>query len=207
MFSSRSPPYSEHTDVSSPNSTAELPERTGINNHPINLVDDKQPSYALPSHPLPLRTLFICKIDGSLRLCLSGLNYLTIKNRYPLPWIEALPSWSKCQFRLEEVCFLGYVMFSHVALTFRCSSDFYRRFIQGFRWIAAPLTSMLKTTGSSDLAPRELGTDEVVGGGGRADETVVDSSKLSKSWRIVKKSEKPQRPEKLQRLSVWRNVY
>ena len=77
-------------------------------------------------------------------------------------------------------------MFSHVALTFRRSSDFYQRFIQGFRWIATPLTSMLKTTGSSDLAPRELETDEVVGGGGRADETVVDSSKSSKSRRIVK---------------------
>ena len=50
-----------------------------------------------------------------------------------------------------------------------------------FRWIAAPLTSMLKMTGSSDLAPRELGTDEVVGGSGRADETVVDLSKSSKS--------------------------
>ena len=57
---------------------------------------------------------------------------------------------------------------------------------QGFRWIAAPLTSMLKTTGSSDLAPRELGTDEVVGGSGRADETVVDLSKSSKIRRIVK---------------------
>ena len=45
---------------------------------------------------------------------------------------------------------------------------------------------MLKTTGSSDLAPRELGTDEVVEGSGRADETVVDSSKSSKSQRIVK---------------------
>ena len=57
-----------------------------------------------------------------------------------------------------------------------------------FRWIAALLTSMLKTTGSSDLAPRELGTDEVVGGSGRADETVVNLSKSSKSRRIVKKS-------------------
>ena len=73
--------------------------------------------------------------------------------------------------------------------------------------MATPLTSMLKTTGSSDLAPRELGIDEVVGGGGRADKTVVDSSKLSKSRRIVKKSEKPQRPEKLQRSSIRRNVY
>ena len=52
--------------------------------------------------------------------------------------------------------------------------------------MATPLTSMLKTIRSSDLAPRELGTDEVVGGGGRADETVVDSSKSSKSQRIVK---------------------
>ena len=40
---------------------------------------------------------------------------------------------------------------------------------------------MLKVTGSSDLVPRELGTDEIIGDGGRADETVVDSSKLSKS--------------------------
>ena len=87
-------------------------------------------------------------------------------------------------------------MFSYVALTFRCSPNVYRRFIQGFRWIATPLTSMLKTTESSDLAPRELGTDEVVGGGGRADETVVDSSKSSESRRIFKKPEKPQRPEK-----------
>ena len=57
-----------------------------------------------------------------------------------------------------------------------------------FRWIAAPLTSMLKTTGSSNLASRELEIDEVIGGGSRADETVVDLSKSSKSRRIVKKS-------------------
>ena len=42
----------------------------------------------------------------------------TINNRYLLPWIEALPSWSKCQF-WQEVCFLGYVVSSHVILTFR----------------------------------------------------------------------------------------
>ena len=40
---------------------------------------------------------------------------------------------------------------------------------------------MLKTTGSSDLALRELETDKVVGGGGKVDEMVVDLSKLSKS--------------------------
>ena len=72
-------------------------------------------------------------------------------------------------------------MFSHVALTFRYSSDFYRRFIQGFRWITVPPTSMLKMTGSSDLAPKELEIDEIVRDDDRADETVVDLSKLSKS--------------------------
>ena len=46
-----------------------------------------------------------------------------MKNQYPLPWIEALPSWSKCQFRQEEVCFLEYVRSSHVVLIFRCSYD------------------------------------------------------------------------------------
>ena len=31
--------------------------------------------------------------------------------------------------------------------------------------------------------------------------------KLSKGQKIVKMSEKPQRPEKLQKSSVWKNVY
>ena len=54
-------------------------------------------------------------------------------------------------------------------------------FIQGIRWIMASLTLMLKTIESSDLAPRELQTDEVVGSGDRADKTIVDLSKSSKS--------------------------
>ena len=58
--------------------------------------------------------------------------------------------------------------------------------LRGFRWIVAPLTSMLKMTGSSDLVPRELRTDEVIGGSGRADETVVNLSKSSKSRKVVK---------------------
>ena len=44
--------------------------------------------------------------------------------------------------------------------------------------MATPLISMLKTIESSDLAPRELGTDEIVGGGGRANEMVVDLPKF-----------------------------
>ena len=42
----------------------------------------------------------------------------TINNLYLLPCIEALPSWSECQFR-KKVRFLGYVVSSHVVLTFR----------------------------------------------------------------------------------------
>ena len=30
--------YLEHTDAFSPDSTAELPERTGINDHPIEMT-------------------------------------------------------------------------------------------------------------------------------------------------------------------------
>ena len=33
--------YADYTNVFSPNSTAELPEHTGINDHPIHLIDDK----------------------------------------------------------------------------------------------------------------------------------------------------------------------
>ena len=138
---------------------------------------------------------FIHKKDSSLRLCVWGLNNLTMKNRYLLPLIKALPSWSKCQFR-QEVRFLGYVVFSHVALTFRCLSDFYRRFIQGFSRIAAPLTSMLKTTGSSGLsAPKAFRAEnnEVVEGGGRADEMIVDSSNSVEKSSKVEKSQKPEK--------------
>ena len=143
---------SYHTDISSPNSTMELPKCTGINNHPINLIDAKQPSYALPSHPLPLRILFIRKIDSRLWLCVWGLNYLTMKNRYLLFLIKALPAWLKCQFR-QEVRFLGYVVSSLVALTFRCLSNLYWHSIP--RWkIASPLTSMLKTSGSTESITR-----------------------------------------------------
>ena len=46
--------HADHTDVSSPDSTTELPECTGINDHPIGLVD-KPPPYDLSSHPPALR--------------------------------------------------------------------------------------------------------------------------------------------------------
>ena len=51
--------YSDFSDVFSSDSTAELPEHTGINDHPIDLLDDKQPPYG-PIYslgPVELETL------------------------------------------------------------------------------------------------------------------------------------------------------
>ena len=108
--------YSDFSDVFSLDSALELPEYTGINNHLIDLLEDKQPPYG-PIYSLGLvkleklknyievnlasgfirrfkspacaSILFIQKKDGSLQLCVDyrGLNNPTIKNRYPLPLI------------------------------------------------------------------------------------------------------------------------
>ena len=51
--------YSDFSNVFSSDSAAELPEHTGINDHPINLLDDKQPPYGLiySLGPVELETL------------------------------------------------------------------------------------------------------------------------------------------------------
>ena len=56
----RQSPRYDYTNVFPLDFAAVLPEHTGINDHPIDLVDD------LPSHPLAFRTLSIRKMDGSL---------------------------------------------------------------------------------------------------------------------------------------------
>ena len=119
-------------------------------------------------------------------------------------------NFKKCQFYQDEVCFLGYVVSAQGIRmedkrieavrnwpepksvqdiqVFIGFANFYRRFIRGFSRVAAPLTSMLKTTGSSGSALSVLGIeDEVVGGGGsRADETARNLSKA----KILSKSKK-----------------
>ncbi len=89
-----------------------LPENTRINEHAIELIEEKQPPYGpiYALSPVELETLkayikthlktgfiwpfkspadapilFDKKLDGSLHLCVNywGLNNLTIKNRYP----------------------------------------------------------------------------------------------------------------------------
>ena len=110
------PEYANYADVFSPNLAMELPENTGINEHTIELIKGKQPSYGsiYSLGPVELETLsayiethlktgfirpskspadapifYDKKPDGSLRLYVNyqGLNNLTIKNRYPWPLI------------------------------------------------------------------------------------------------------------------------
>ena len=108
--------YLDYTNVFSPNSAAELPKHIGINNHSMDLINDKQPPYS-PIYslgPVELETLktyietnlangfirpsklpagalilFLRKKDGGFQLCIDywGLNNLTIKNWYLLPLI------------------------------------------------------------------------------------------------------------------------
>ena len=102
--------YSDFSNIFSSNSAAELREHTRINNHLINLLNDKQPSYSLiySLEPIELEIfktyielnlvgsfnrlskssnstliLFVQKKDISFHLCIDyqGLNNLTIKNR------------------------------------------------------------------------------------------------------------------------------
>ena len=108
--------YSDFTDVFSEKSANVLPERTGANEHAIELHEGKQPSYGpiYNLEPVGLETLktyiktylsngfiraskssvdapilFVRKPNGSLSLCVNyrGLNKFIIKNRYLLPLI------------------------------------------------------------------------------------------------------------------------
>ncbi len=108
--------YADFADIFSPKLAVELPKHTEINDHAIELVDDRQPlygpiysfgpveleilkayiennlasSFIWPSKsPAGALILFDKKPDGSLRLCMDyrSLNNLTIKNQYFLPLV------------------------------------------------------------------------------------------------------------------------
>ena len=120
--------YSDFTNVFSEEKALVLPERTELNEHAINLKDDKQPPYR-PIYSLgpveleilktyietylktgfiqPFKSpesapiLFDKKPDGSFRLCVDyqGLNNLTIKNRYSLSLIgESLERFGQAKW-------------------------------------------------------------------------------------------------------------
>ena len=109
--------YSDISDIFSLDSMADLPKHNKINDHLINLPDDKQSLYSLIyslglveleklktyikanlassfirpfKFPFDTLILFVQKKDGSLRLYIDyqGLNNLIIKNCYPVPLIS-----------------------------------------------------------------------------------------------------------------------
>ena len=83
--------------------------------------------------------------------------------------IEVVRKWPEPKSVRDIQVFLGF-------------ANFYWQFIQGFSKIAAPLTSMLKTTRSPDVLGSEVGNGdgEVVGFGvgGGGDELTKKSGKL-----------------------------
>ena len=96
--------------------------------------------------------------------------------------IEVVKEWPEPKSVQDIQVFLGF-------------ANFYRRFIQGFSKIAVPLTSMLKTTVSSQVlvANKVLAADEVDGVEG-GDELIEKCGKSSKTGKLSKsrksKSEK-----------------
>ena len=88
--------------------------------------------------------------------------------------IEVVKEWLKPKLVRDIQVFLGF-------------ANFYRRFIQGFNKIVAPLTSMLKTTVSSQvlIANKVLIINEVdvVEGG---DKSIEKDEKLSKIGKLFK---------------------
>ncbi|GKC25495.1 putative reverse transcriptase domain-containing protein [Tanacetum coccineum] len=146
------------------------------------------------SSPWGAPVLFVKKKDGSFRMCIDyrELNKLTVKNRYPLPRIDDLfdqlqgnkeeheehlkqilellkkeelyGKFSKCEFWIPKVQFLGHVIDSegiHVdpakiesikdwaspkspteIRQFLGLAGYYRRFIEGFSKIAKPMTKL-----------------------------------------------------------------
>ena len=77
--------------------------------------------------------------------------------------IEAVKQWPEPQSVRDIQVFLGF-------------ANFYRRFIQGFSRIAAPLTSMLKTSGSTEPSTRPGEGVVGVGGDSRAGRDRIDRS-------------------------------
>ncbi|GJR28960.1 retrotransposon protein, putative, ty3-gypsy subclass [Tanacetum coccineum] len=104
--------------------------------------------------------LFVKKKDGSMRLCIDyrELNKITIRNRYPLPRIDDFISisfrilrqeklyakFSKCEFWLSRVAFLGHIVSSEGITMDPAKVEAITKFVDGFSRLALPLTKLMR---------------------------------------------------------------
>ena len=100
------------------------------------------------------------------------LSYIVLAQRVRIEdkQIEAVKNWPEPTLVTDIQVFIGF-------------ANFYQRFIQDFSRIAAPLTSMLKTTRlSKESAPKTFRADDnevIDDDGSRANETARNSSRKS----------------------------
>ncbi|GKB94344.1 transposon ty3-G gag-pol polyprotein, partial [Tanacetum coccineum] len=110
------------------------------------------------SSPWGASVLFIKKKDGPFRMCIDyiELNKLTVKNRYPLPWIDDLfdqlqgsSVYSKIdlqsgyhQLRVREEDIPKMAFRTRHVIDNQGLAAYYRRFIEGFSKIGKPMTKL-----------------------------------------------------------------
>ena len=163
---------------------AELLERTGINDYPYQ--DD------LPSHPSVLQYCFSVRKTVAFSFVSEILVTWPSRTGICYLWLRLYPpSWSGnfdkrfASYDTSGLAMLCWNLGIHPTFTDIPSKD------------SAPLTSMLKTSLSTDLSTRvtqiTIKDNGVDGGGGKS---VEESSKSLKSLKGLKN---------LQRSSVWRN--
>ena len=124
--------YSDFSNIFSSNSTVKLMGHPRINDHSINLLNNRQSPHSLiySLGPVQLKTLktyikanltngfiksskssantsilFAKKKDNNFHLCVDywGLNNLIIKNHYPLPLIDELLNYLGCVKHLTQL--------------------------------------------------------------------------------------------------------
>nr|GEW33275.1 hypothetical protein [Tanacetum cinerariifolium] len=96
--------------------------------------------------------LFMKKKDGSIRLCIDyhELNYVTIRNHYPLPRIDDMFDQLQADgitmdpAKVEAIIKLPRPKIVTEIRSFLGLAGYYRRFVEGFSRLALPLTKLMR---------------------------------------------------------------